>query len=86
MRIDLYTKAILTIIAVLLAVIAGSHLVRPQSVAAAASDLQFMGGSDMIVMDKTTGGVWKYHMYNAAGDTNVIYCGKFVKAGADLVR
>lgn len=59
MRIDLYTKALLTVIAVLLAVTAFKQFNQPQPVAAEGnfSGVQFSG---MSFFDTRTGDIWSY--------------------------
>jgi len=59
MRIDIYTKVILTIIALLLAVIALTPLVQPQPAMAQGSfsGVQFDMGS---FFDTRTGDIWAY--------------------------
>jgi len=61
MRIDIYTKVILTIIALLLAVIALTPLVQPQPAMAQGSfsGVQMSGGGDMF-FDTRTGDICAY--------------------------
>lgn len=68
MRIDLYTKTILTVIAILLAVIAFSGMLQPRRVSAAGTDFLVMCsscsmGSDegMLLEDRSTGDLWLYN-------------------------
>jgi len=65
MRPDLYTKAVLTVIAVMLTVIACSQYVSPRSVARAAGPLSGVqvapdGGYNFSVFDSVTGDLWHY--------------------------
>jgi hypothetical protein len=63
MRIDLYTKAILTLIALLLAVVASQSLFKPTAVSAqsALSGVQFTYRSaGFLAIDTKGGDVWLY--------------------------
>ena len=64
MRIDLYTKSVLTIIAVFLAVIMIERLGRPQPVSAqstfGAVQIAPYDNTDLIFFDPSTGDVWAY--------------------------
>jgi hypothetical protein len=63
MRIDLYTKTILTIIAVLLAVIVMKPILQPQTALAAGSfaGIQFSySGGNHAFFNVNTGDVWEY--------------------------
>jgi hypothetical protein len=63
MRIDWYTKAVLTVIAVLLGVIAAKDYLRPEGVQAQGVGLQFAGGpynGDMSFFDPRTGDIAIY--------------------------
>jgi len=63
MRIDLYTKMILTIIALLLAVIALNPILQPQSAMAQGnySGIQFSySGGNHAFFDTRSGDVWEY--------------------------
>jgi hypothetical protein len=79
MRIDLYTKIILTVIALLLAVIALTPLVQPQPAMAQGSfsGVQFAGGS-LSFFDTRTGDIWQYgYAYGEVmGHFKVIQLGK----------
>ena len=89
MRIDLYTKFILTTIALLLAVIAIKPIVQPTAAVQAQSslsNLQFLGGGDLIVMDKQSGQIWEYGVQNAGGGTQVMNLGRFVSPGKPLMK
>ena len=88
MRIDLYTKTILTLIALLLAVIALKPMIHPTVTAQAQSpsaNVEFMGGFGLITMDKITGKVWIYDATAPAANT-AKYLGQFVGLGKDLVK
>jgi hypothetical protein len=88
MRIDLYTKTILTVIALLLAVVALEPMIHPTVTAQAQSpsaNIQFMGGSALVAMDKTTGKVWVYSV-GVGGGAKGHYLGQFVGLGKDLVQ
>ena len=89
MRIDLYTKVILTSIAVLLAVITVKLIFQPTAVVQAQSslsNLQFLGGGDLIVMDKQSGQIWEYNVSSEDGGTKSMNLGKFVGFGKPLVK
>ncbi|HEV3254735.1 MAG TPA: hypothetical protein VG033_10020 [Candidatus Acidoferrales bacterium] len=65
MRIDLYTKTILTIIALLLAVIVAKPILQPQPAIADGdhkyASVQFSySGGDHAFFDSRTGDVWEY--------------------------
>jgi len=63
MRIDLYTKTILTVIALLLAVIALKPIVQPQPAMAQGnfSGVQFSySGGAHLFFDSRTGDIWDY--------------------------
>lgn len=88
MRIDLYTKTILTLIALLLAVVALKPTIQPTVTAQAQSpsaNIQFMGGTDLIAMDKMTGKVWIYSV-GEGGGAEMHYLGQFVALGKNLVK
>jgi hypothetical protein len=61
MRIDLYTKAVLTIIAVMLAVIASNQLVSPRIASAQGgfAGVQWNGSDGFF--DSRTGEIWVYN-------------------------
>jgi hypothetical protein len=85
---DSYTKTILTLITLLLAVIALKPLFQPQA-AAAQSDLsgvQFVsaGNDGFFAFDTKTGNVWAY---NTAGHNNLAQpFGKITQLGKPLTR
>ncbi len=63
MRIDFYTKAVLTIIAITLSVIASNQLISPRVANAQGSlaGLQFTGGGGWsYFFDSRTGEIWSY--------------------------
>jgi hypothetical protein len=63
MRIDLYTKAVLTIIAVMVTVIASNQLISPRVATAQGTfaGLQFTsGGGYSYFFDSRTGEIWSY--------------------------
>ena len=82
MRIDLYTKVVLTVIAVALMTIAFNSLIHPSGVAAdgplagVQASVAAMGG--IFVFDTKTGQMWIY------GDTKPEYAGKITKVGEPL--
>jgi hypothetical protein len=83
MRIDLYTKTILTLIALLLAVIALKPILQPQTVKAGGSfsGVQFsatVGG--FWVFDSSTGDVWAYNSGSGKADIHF----KVTKLGQPL--
>ena len=70
MRIDLYTKAVLTVIAVFLAVIALKLIVQPQPVAAEGAfsgvQINFDENGGMEFFDTRTGDIWRYGSYGSS--------------------
>lgn len=79
MRIDLYTKAVLTVIALLLAVVACKDVSQPPGVAASGplAGVQFsatLGG--LFAIDTNTGEMWMY-----GEDNKAKYAGKITKLG-----
>jgi hypothetical protein len=82
MRIDVYTKAVLTIIAVMLAVIALQPFIHPQTTAHAAgafAGLQFIGDA---FFDTRTGDVWWYNTDSGTVSDHF----RMTKPGQPLVR
>jgi hypothetical protein len=87
MRIDLYTKTILTIIALLLAVIALKPLIQPNAVAAQVnlSGVQFSGiPGGLTAVDTKSGEVWVYVDTPDAHEVQLI--GKINQLGKPMVR
>ena len=87
MRNDLYTKIILTVIAVCLAVVGWNSCARPQIVAADGplSGVQFFGvGSGLLAVDTRTGDVWVYPL--AENTRSVERVGKIVKLGQPMAK
>jgi hypothetical protein len=84
MRIDWYTKGVLTVIAVLLAVIAFRPYISPETVAHAQvgfSSVQFSAGPDGLnFFDTKTGEIWGY---SSAGPYKDKY--RLSKVGGPLV-
>lgn len=83
MRIDLYTKAALTVIALFLAAVVLKPLFRPETVAAQTgfSGVQLSGfGSNMWAIDSRTGDVWIYEVKSGAVELHR----KLVKLGEPL--
>lgn len=83
MRIDLYTKTMLTLIVLLLATIACSSIVRPVGVAAdgpfAGVQVSLIPMVGMFAFDGKTGEIWIY------GDNNQAkYGGRITKLGDPL--
>jgi hypothetical protein len=88
MRTDLYTKAVLTVIALALALIALKPMISPAvavQAQAPSANLQFLGGSDVIVMDKQTGYLWVYRV-SGGGGTEMLPLGRFLGPGKPLQR
>jgi hypothetical protein len=85
MRTDLYTKTILTIIALLLAVIVLKPFVTP-SIANAQTSLNGIqvsfGGTGLWFFDTKTGDIWVYSMQDLSDVTHV---GKIVELGKPIV-
>jgi hypothetical protein len=87
MRIDLYTKTILTIIALLLAVMTLKPIIQPASASAQASlsGVQFTTASGGFnAFDTRNGDVWLYS-YNA-GVYGAKYLGRIAELGRPLVN
>ena len=90
MRIDLYAKTILTVIAVLLGVIAAYRLLQPaQSVRAQGSfdNVQltaFSGG--FVAFDKGTGDVWEYIYPAPLSKHSRVFHYKITQLGQPLQR
>jgi hypothetical protein len=89
MRIDVYTKTILTLIALLLAVIALRPLIQPQSKALAAgkfSDVQFtLSFGGLYAVDTRNGDIWHYGMGGDAGNV-VERLGRIDELGKPLAK
>jgi hypothetical protein len=83
MRIDLYTKTILTLIALLLGVVALKPIFRPDTVAAQSdlSGVQFSGsGGELWAVDTRSGHVWVYDVKSG----QVLVKRNIVKIGMSL--
>ena len=84
MRIDLYTKVVLTVIAVALTTIACNPLIHPSGVAAdgplAGVQTSFAAGLGIFVFDTKTGQMWNY----GNGIRKPEYFGKITKVGEPL--
>jgi hypothetical protein len=89
MRIDLYMKVILTIVAIALVTIACKSVVEPTRVAADGplAGVQFFGlGSAIWGVDTRTGDVWAYGFDVDAGTAKPpAYAGKITQLGKPLV-
>jgi hypothetical protein len=84
MRIDLYTKAVLTIIAIALAVIASNQIVSPRVASAQGTfaGLQFTsGGGWSYFFDSRTGEIWSYSI----GDGKMQAKRRLTKIGQPMV-
>jgi hypothetical protein len=86
MRIDLHTKAVLTLIALLLAAIVFKQYVSPDAVALAQGQfagVQFAGpgGLDHDFFDPRTGELWEYN-----GDGTLFHKFRVTKLGQPLVK
>jgi hypothetical protein len=82
MRIDLYTKTILTLIALLLGVVALKPIIQPQPVSAQASlaGVQFSGSvGGFWLFDTKTGDVWAYEKQGS--NTAVTHVGRVPEIG-----
>jgi hypothetical protein len=83
MRIDLYTKIILTVIALLLAVIALTPFVQPQPAMAQGSfnGVQMMSGepNHLLFFNIRTGDIWRYNLIG-----EFLNHRKLVELGKDL--
>ena len=85
MRIDLYTKTILTVIALALTLIACKSLVQPSDVAAQGSlaGAQFIAvGRGFWAIDTRGGDIWEYP-YTGGDPTHI---GKISQLGKPLVK
>jgi hypothetical protein len=88
MRIDLYTRTILTLIMLLLAIIAVKPLFQPVPVLAqpALNGVQLMmGNAALIAVDNHTGDVWAYVSMDYH-NTKMIHWGKFVAPGKPFAQ
>jgi hypothetical protein len=84
MRIDLYTKTILTLVVLLLAVIAFKPIFQPLPVAAQSSlsGVQISGGfGAIVVFDSKSGEVWVYPQSGVPQ-----FQGKLVQVGKPLAK
>jgi len=98
MRIDMYTKAILTLIACALLVIAGNTLTKPtRSVAAAESDnieaqiggltgvqFSYAANGGLLAVDTRTGDIWLYGLGGELG-YSVGHLGRIDELGKPLI-
>jgi hypothetical protein len=85
MRIDVYTKTILTLIALLLGAVAFRPIVQPTPALAQANLSAFQitgGGGDLWAIEKNTGKVWIYSA-DLSG-AHVRYLGRLVEVGKPL--
>jgi hypothetical protein len=80
MKPDIYTKAVLTVIAVALAVIACNQAVRPSATVQAqvppapfAGVLYSTDGSRPTFFDQRTGEIWEYHDYSVGAKVATKY-------------
>jgi len=90
MKTDRYTKAILTVIALALSVIAYNQAAGPGSVAHAAgkfSNVQFSGSPiGFIAVDADSGDVWSYDNTHGQGIDGVTHIGRIAKLGEVPVK
>ena len=83
MKTDLYTKAVLTVIALMLAVIACNQYINPRVTAQAQaqsgfSSVQFSYDGGMYFFDSRTGEVW---FYGTSAQARPVFKGRLVKLG-----
>jgi hypothetical protein len=88
MRIDLYTKVILTLIACVLLVIAGNALIKPSRSVTAAGALigvqfSYAMGS-LLAVDTRTGDIWVYGL-GGEGGSGVEHLGRIDELGKPLI-
>jgi len=86
MRIDTYTKTILTLIALLLAIVVLRPVFQPPTASAqsAFAGIQFLGGPDnLLAVDTRTGDIWEYKTGDLS-NTVVMYWGKLTQIGKPL--
>ena len=90
MRTDLYTKMILTVIAIALLTIACNYFVKPVAVSAQGSltGVQFFGfGTAIWAVDTHTGDIWAYAFDIDSGNPKPPeHVGKIVQLGKPLVK
>jgi hypothetical protein len=85
MRVDVYTKVILTVIALALLAIACNSVVRPTTVSAdsALSGVEFLAiGPGFMAIDTRSGDIWEYP-YEPGNPTHM---GKITRLGQPLTK
>jgi hypothetical protein len=88
MRIDRYTKTLLTLIALLLLVLAVKPILQPTPASAQspASGVQFVAGpGTLMTIDTKTGDIWVY-VTGDYQDTRLLHWGKFAGIGKPLSK
>jgi hypothetical protein len=87
MRIDSYTKTLLTLITLLLAFIAAQQIIRPKGVNTQSqlAGVQFLktGEYKLIAIDTNTGEIW-HHRW--AGADKAVLVGRFTKLSEPMSR
>ena len=86
MRIDTYTKTILTLIALLLAIVVLRPVFEPPTASAqsAFAGIQFLGGPDnLMTVDTRTGDIWHYKTGDLT-NTVITFWGKLTQPGKPL--
>ena len=86
MRTDKYTKAVLTVIALLLAVIAGKTVISPEATASAQgafAGVQYTNGG-LSFFDSRTGEVWEYNYQSPAQGVQFMRKFRLTKLGQPL--
>ncbi len=88
MRIDLYTKTMLTLIVLLLATVVFKSLIQPRGVSAATADFTvlctacyFPGlpeQSHVVLIDRNSGDIWAYNAKAMSGTEKPFKLGRFV--------
>jgi hypothetical protein len=95
MRIDLYTKILLTILVLVVLTIACNSLIQPKGVSASGADVVVICSScaypglpregHLVLMDKSSGDIWMYNDKAIAGQAQPIKWGRLV-LGQPVVR
>ena len=88
MRVDLYTKMLLTLIVILLGMIAGKSVLQPNGVSAAGADFTVLCSScyfsglpqqsHLILIDRANGDIWAYSGAAMSGAEKPVRFGRLI--------